>query len=191
MTDATTSLALIDLQRDLVCNDDGGGLQAWAVAAVEQSVACAAWARSAGIEVFWIRVVREPGDLPLSARFAPPSRPRLIAGTPGAQLAPQLHAVPGDRQITKRRVSAFCGTSLATDLRALGTTRLLLGGVFTYMGVEATARAAYDLDIEPATLADCCAAPSRSLHEHALERVLPLLGHVDTWSAFAAEYSHQ
>jgi nicotinamidase-related amidase len=189
MTDATTALALIDLQRDLVCDDDGG-LPAWAASAVGQSVACAAWARSMGMQVFWIRVARQHEDLPLSARSAPRSRPRLVACTPGAELAPQVHAAPGDRQIAKSRVSAFSGTSLAGDLQASRTTRLLLGSVFTHMGVEATARAAYDLDIEPVTLADCCAAPSQPLHEHSIARVLPLRGHVGTWPTVAAEYSN-
>lgn len=189
LTAATTALLLIDFQED-VAGTGAGDLHPWAVPAVERAAEAADWARNNGIPVVWVRVERRPDysdvfahktDTVLAGKG--PQGKRLVAGSPGAQLVPSLVVQPEDRVIVKPRVNAFYGTSLEVVLRRLGTTTVLLGGVYTNMGVEATARCAYDRDLHVVVISDCCAAYSPDVHDHAISKTFPRIGRVRTLDA--------
>jgi len=172
------ALVIIDMQRDLVC-DDLGELLPWAGDAVVAAAGAVDWAHRHDVPVIWVRVQRRAdyADAPsartdLSARRAGGAR-RLVAGTVGADLAPGLEPHAGDFDLVKPRVNAFFGTNLGALLHRLGVDRILVGGVWTHMGVEATVRGSYDRDIDAVVLTDACAAASRALHEHSVTAILP------------------
>lgn len=93
-----------------------------------------------------------------------------------AELIPELDAQPKDLYVTKQRIGAFTGTDLDARLRALGVTQLVILGVATSSGVEATARTAYELGYHVVTVTDAMADLDRAMHEHSVERVFPKIG---------------
>lgn len=93
-----------------------------------------------------------------------------------AELVPELDAQPGDVRITKQRPGAFLGTSLDADLRRLGVTQVVLAGIATSQGVEATARSAYDLGYNVALVIDAMTDRDPDLHRHSVEQIFPRLG---------------
>src|ERR1700752_4454947 len=77
------------------------------------------------------------------------------------ELVPELEKHPDDFLVTKQRVGAFLGTSLDAFLRERGVTQVVLAGVATSAGVEATARSAYDLGYNGAFAVDAITALGR------------------------------
>lgn len=72
-------------------------------------------------------------------------------------------------RITKNRVSAFTATALDQVLRQRDVKAVVLAGVATDLAVEATARAAHDLDYIVEIAAESSAAATSVEHERALE----------------------
>src|SRR5579862_7010318 len=60
-----------------------------------------------------------------------------------ADILPEFDALPGTLRVTKRQWGAFHGTELEVQLRRRGITTIVLGGVSTAIGVEQTAREAW------------------------------------------------
>jgi nicotinamidase-related amidase len=72
-------------------------------------------------------------------------RPKFARPDGWADLVPELEQQPGDHVVTKKSPGAFSGTSLDEHLHERGATQIFLTGISTSIGVESTARAAYDL----------------------------------------------
>jgi nicotinamidase-related amidase len=85
-----------------------------------------------------------------------------------------LPAQPGDTVFRKRRPNGFHGTDLDIILRNRGIRTLVIGGVSTEAGVEATARSARDLGYEVVVLSDGTGSLSQEAHELAL-RLMDLM----------------
>lgn len=67
-----------------------------------------------------------------------------IAGTPGAQVVPELHADPEkDFIVPKRHYSAFFGTDLNVLLKDLGVDTVIITGLHAHMCCRHTAADAY------------------------------------------------
>ena len=71
-----------------------------------------------------------------------------------AELVPELEQQADDYLVSKQRVGAFIGTSLDEYLRQLGVTQVFLTGIATSVGVESTARSAYDFGYNVAVVVD-------------------------------------
>ncbi|GAA2614493.1 isochorismatase family protein [Paractinoplanes durhamensis] len=89
----------------------------------------------------------------------------------------------GDIRITKRRYSAFVGTSLASLLK--GRDQLIITGVYAHIGVLATALDAFMRDIQPFVVADAVADFSPAHHRDALRHVADRCGVVATTAEIA------
>jgi len=89
-----------------------------------------------------------------------------------------LPSAPGDLQIVKRQWNAFHGTELDLQLRRRGIATLVLGGIVTHIGVEGTARAAWELGYQLLIAEDACSAPLAEPHLASMQYVMPRLGHV-------------
>ncbi|GAA3154798.1 hydrolase [Planomonospora alba] len=83
---------------------------------------------------------------------------------------------PGDITVTKRTWSTFYGTDLDLQLRRRGVTQVVLAGIATSIGVESTARAAYEHGYNVTLVADAIADRDAEAHRHSVERIFPLLG---------------
>jgi len=85
-----------------------------------------------------------------------------------------------DLRIVKRQWNAFHGTELDLQLRRRGIHTLVLGGIVTHIGVEGTARAAWELGYQLFIAEDTCSAPLAEPHLNSMKYVMPRLGHVRT-----------
>ena len=89
----------------------------------------------------------------------------VIAGTPGAELLPELDVHGSDHFVMKKRYSAFFGTSLDTLLAQLGCDQLIVAGVNTHACIRATVVDAYQRDYEVILAKDCIDSLDREHHE--------------------------
>jgi len=97
-----------------------------------------------------------------------------------ADLVPELDQQPSDVLISKQRMGAFLGTELDATLKARGVTQIVLAGVATSIGVESTARSAYDMGYHVAFVTDAMTDLDAASHSHSLEKIFPRLGETDT-----------
>jgi nicotinamidase-related amidase len=93
-----------------------------------------------------------------------------------SELIPELHPQPGDILITKRSWGAFVNTDLEAQLKAKGVTQVVLTGVSTGTGVEATARQAYEAGFHVTLAVDAMTDVRAVAHEYSLKHVFPRLG---------------
>jgi nicotinamidase-related amidase len=89
-----------------------------------------------------------------------------------------LPTLEQDLRITKRQWNAFFGTELDLQLRRRGITTLVLGGIVTHIGVEGTARAAWERGYQLFIAEDVCSAAAEEPHRASMDFVMPRLGHV-------------
>ncbi len=93
-------------------------------------------------------------------------------------LMPEIDELPAAVRIAKRQMSAFFGSELDLQLRRRDCDTVVICGVATNMGVEATARTAFDLNYNVVLASDACSSVAPGLHEFAMERVLPRIARV-------------
>ncbi len=172
----TSALVLIDLQKGILARDTAPRSTGEIVASARDM---AAKFRAAGAPVVWVTVnwaadysdaLRTPVD---------EASPRPPGGLPPgfAELVDGL-AEPGDLHVVKRQWGAFYGTDLDLLLRRRGVETIALGGVATNMGVESTARAAWEHGYALVVLEDLCASMSVELHEFATTKIFPRIARV-------------
>jgi nicotinamidase-related amidase len=110
--------------------------------------------------------------------------PKFAFQADWSELVPELAAVPTDLRITKQRFGAFLGTSLDADLRKRGVTQIVLAGISTSIGVESTARSAYDLGYNVTLVVDAMTDRSPEMHRHSVEKVFSRLGETGTPTSY-------
>ncbi|MEN8511428.1 hydrolase [Burkholderia sp. RS02] len=171
----TTALVLVDLQQ---------GILGFAKAPRTGDAVLAAAAplakrfRETGAPVVLVRVgwsadfgdaLKQPVDQPVT----PPA-----AGLPPDWWAfpDVLDAAPSDLLITKRQWGAFHGTELDLQLRRRGIRTIVLGGISTNIGVESTARAAYEHGYSIVFVEDAMSCAAADQHDASLRFIFPRLG---------------
>ena len=173
---ATTALVMVDLQKG-IARDTAPHAAADVVA---RAAELARALRAAGATIAWVRVDNLPDG-----------RDRLRPVTDGqaherprspdhAELMPDLGREPSDLVITKRGWSAFHGTELDLQLRRRGVTTIVLGGISTNVGVETTARSAYDHGYQQVLVEDAMASRNADEHDWTVRHVFPRIGRVRT-----------
>lgn len=90
----------------------------------------------------------------------------------------ELGAIDSDIRITKRQWGAFYGTELELQLRRRGIEHIVLGGISTNVGVESTARNAWELGFGIVFAEDAMSAASGEHHAFAIKNIFPRLGRV-------------
>jgi nicotinamidase-related amidase len=93
-----------------------------------------------------------------------------------SELIPELDPQPDDILITKRTWGAFANTGLEAQLKANSVTQVVLTGVATGTGVEATARQAYETGFNVTIAVDAVTDVRAEAHEYSLKHVFPRLG---------------
>ncbi|HET9620942.1 MAG TPA: isochorismatase family protein [Kofleriaceae bacterium] len=168
--DPATALVVIDLQRGIVANP----LAHPADAIIAHAARLARAFRARGLPVVLVNVAgRAPGRT--DARL-PPFQPPAD----WTELVPELAPAPTDLRITKYTWGAFHGTPLDLQLRRRGVTQLVLCGISTSIGVETTARAAYEHGYHVTLAVDAMTDAVPELHHNTVERVFPRLGETGT-----------
>ena len=95
-----------------------------------------------------------------------------------ADLMPELGAQPTDIFITKRQWGAFYGTELDLQLRRRGVNTIILCGISTNIGVESTARDAYERGYTQVFVEDATSARSAEEHAFVMRTSFPRMGRV-------------
>ncbi len=104
--------------------------------------------------------------------------PTPSRGADWADIVPELGPEPGDLIITKRQWGAFYGTELDLQLRRRNIGTIVLCGISTNLGVESTARAAFEYGYQQIFAEDATAARSREEHEHTMKKIFARLGRI-------------
>jgi nicotinamidase-related amidase len=99
-----------------------------------------------------------------------------------AEFVPELRPQPGDHTVTKRTAGAFTKTDLEAWLKAKAVTQVVIAGVATSMGVEATARQAHELGFHVTLAVDAMTDQDAGLHDVIIARVFPRMSETGTTS---------
>jgi nicotinamidase-related amidase len=176
-----TAIVVIDLQK---------GITARMGAAAQPIVANAARildaARTAGALPVLVHVGGSPDG---KDRLHPPADTQPFSGSfppDWMELIPELNRQPSDVVVFKRQWGAFYGTDLDLQLRRRGITLIVLCGIATEIGVESTARDAYERAYELVFAKDAMAGSSPEAHANSLERIFPRMGRVRTTDEIVA-----
>jgi nicotinamidase-related amidase len=171
---STTALVLIDLQRGIMAMPVAPHAATDVLArAIQLANAC----RKARSPVVLVRVsvaadgadaLTQPRDIP--ANSARPDGWDV--------LSPELATSPSDIIITKHQWGAFYGTELDLQLRRRGIRTIILGGISTNIGVESTARDAFERGYSLVFAEDAMSASSAEGHTSSCQNIFPRIGHV-------------
>jgi len=101
-----------------------------------------------------------------------------------AELLPALNRQPQDHIVTKRTPGAFTNTDLEAYLKRQGVTQIVLVGIATCNGVEATARHAYELGFNVSFAIDAITDGDAEAHANSVSRIFPKLGETGSSAAF-------
>jgi nicotinamidase-related amidase len=161
---AHTALIVIDMQRDFIEPGGFGATLGNDVSLLKKIVPTVRRLldafRAAKLSIIHTRECHKPdlSDLPKAkqARGKPslrigdpgPMGRILIAGEPGADIVPELAAMPGEIVLDKPGKGAFYGTPLGALLAERKITHLVFAGVTTEVCVQTTMREANDRGFE-------------------------------------------
>ena len=168
--DSKTALIAIDLQKGIVSLPSVHPMDG----VVKQVIALVAAFRQHGLPVVLVNVT---GGAP--GRTEQPRRSRDFQ--PGwTDLISELNQQPQDHVVTKRTPGAFTNTGLDEHLRTSGVTQVVVVGVATSNGVEATARQAYELGFNVTFATDAMTDRDAEAHHNSVTRIFPRIGETGT-----------
>ena len=87
---------------------------------------------------------------------------------------------PSDYVVNKQQIGAFQGTALDQILRRRGVTQVFLAGISTSMGVEATARDAFDRGYNVGLVINAMTDRDADTHRNSVEKIFPRIGETTT-----------
>ncbi|HEY4145024.1 hydrolase [Pinirhizobacter sp.] len=179
----TTALVLIDLQAGIIPFAKGPYTGEEVVTRAARLVSRC---RDAGTLVVRVSVgfapdfadaLKQPVDQPNAARTLPDNWWADPEGLPTAA---------NDIRITKRQWGAFYGTELDLQLRRRGIRDIILGGISTNIGVESTARSAFEHGYGLVLVEDAMSSHDAAHHHFAVESIFPRIGRVRSTEAVLA-----
>lgn len=170
-----TALVLIDLQKGIVARQTAP-YPSSEVAARARRLAERCRAVGATVVLVHVAYSRDGRDrLAPRADAAPAAAP---LAPDWSDILPELGPREGDVVITKRNWGAFYGTDLELQLRRRGVRTILLGGISTNLGVESTAREAFERGYEQVLVEDATAGTSAEAHRFAVTEIFPRFAQV-------------
>ena len=95
-------------------------------------------------------------------------------------LVPELTNIKNTHLITKRQWGAFYGTDLDLQLRRRGIDTIVLCGISTGIGVDTTAREAYQHGYNQIFPEDAMTALMKEEHDYVCKYIFPRIGQVRT-----------
>jgi nicotinamidase-related amidase len=173
---ATTALVLIDLQNGITAMQSHPYT---AADVIGKAATLARRFREVGAPVVLVNVAFPVG--PAALRPEADVAMNLPASVPPGweDIVPELGATADDVRVTKRQWGAFYGTALDLQLRRRGIKTIVLGGVATNIGVESTARDAYEHGYNQVIVEDICASTvSKEVHDFAFKIIFPRIARV-------------
>jgi nicotinamidase-related amidase len=165
--DRCTALIVIDLQRGIV---DGHFIHLIGKI-VDRTRALLDAFRARKLPVVLVNVAGRP---PGRTEQGPCSSTSFAEGS--TDLLPELNRQPSDILVTKRSWGAFATTHLERQLKARGVTQLVITGLVTSGGVEATARQAWEQGFNVSLALDAMTDVREEAHEYSIRNVFPRVG---------------
>ena len=95
-----------------------------------------------------------------------------------SEIVPELGPEDGDVIVTKKQWGAFYGTELDLQLRRRKIDTIVLCGISTNIGVESTARFAFEYGFQQIFVEDAMSARSAQEHENSIKNSFPKMGRV-------------
>ena len=175
-----TALVLIDLQKGILSQP----LAPHDAATVTKNGAALARRfldRSAPVVAVTVSFAADYGDAPPKQVDSPMQLPPGGLPAGWADLVPEIDGLAGMLHVTKRQWGAFFGTELDIQLRRRGITTIVLGGVSTPIGVEQTAREAWQHNYNVVIAEDACAAggtDAADIHRHSIDKIMPRIARI-------------
>ena len=179
-----TALVVIDLQKGIV------GLETAPYASdivVKNAAALADAFRKIGIPVFLVRVAFSPDGKDVLRPLVDAPRPAQTPPPDWADLVPEMGPKQGDFVITKHQSGAFYGTELDLQLRRRGIATIVMCGIATNIGVESTARFAFEYGYNQIFVEDAMSALSLEEHKFTVTKTFPRIGLVRNVKEILAE----
>jgi nicotinamidase-related amidase len=174
--DPKTALVIVDLQK---------GIMSFPMAhpsapVLEKSGRLARAFRKHGLPVVLVNVAgAAPGRTDAGPmNFNPPAD--------WLDIVPELDPQASDIRVTKHQWGAFYGTALDLQLRRHGVTQVVLCGIATSIGVESTARDAYEHGYNVTLVVDAMTDMKAEAHDNSLAHIFPRLGETGTTDALLA-----
>jgi len=168
--DPRTALIIIDLQKGIIALAAENKVDE----VVSRASVLAAAFRRLGLPVVLVNVA---GGAPGRTE-----QMRNLDGLPAdcAQLVPELNRQPGDIIVTKQTWGAFLNTGLEEQLKTHAVTQVVIAGVATSIGVESTARQAYEAGFNVTLAIDAMTDLNADAHINSVTRIFPKLGETGT-----------
>ncbi len=164
--DPTTALIVVDLQKGILNQPFVHPI----VGVIERSCALLAAFRQHDLPVVLVNVAGGAlGRTEQTHRFT-----TIPEGF--SDLIPELDRQVCDIVVTKRTWGAFASTDLEAQLKSYRVTQVVITGVATGTGVEATARQAYEAGFNVTLALDAMTDARPEAHSYSLTHVFPRLG---------------
>ena len=170
-----TALVVIDLQEGIL--PFAGGPHS-ATDVVARAARLADKCRAASVPVVMVRVG-------WSADFAEALKQPVDMQAPANALPDNWWTYPAalgkqdcDIEVTKRQWGAFYGTDLEMQLRRRGIETIILCGISTNIGVESTARNAWEMGFNLVIAEDACSTATTEQHQASMTHIFPRIARV-------------
>lgn len=171
-----TALVVIDLQNGIV---NRATAPHTAGQVVDNASRLADAFTEKGAFVVLVRVSFVDGQDMLQPNMDSPSNPlQLPEGWDS--FVPKLAKIEKTHSITKRQWGAFYGTDLDLQLRRRGIDTIVLCGISTGIGVDTTAREAYQQGYKQFFVEDAMAAITQEEHDYVCKYIFPRIGQLRT-----------
>ena len=181
---STSALVVIDMQKGIVAMPVAHPI----AGIVENVVSLVDGFRKSDRLVVLVHVGWSPGghDRIVTRSEAPPP-----PATPPPGFSEYIDALAPDPArdvlILKHQWGAFYGTDLELQLRRRGITDIVICGISTSIGVESTARDAYERSFNITFAADAMTDMQIEAHERAFKHIFPRMGEIGTTQEILAK----
>jgi len=179
-----TALVVIDLQKGIAGRQTAPNASDLVV---KNAAALADAFRKNSMPVFLVRVTPSPDGKDQLRPIVDMSWPQFTPPPDWAEIVPELGPKPGDFVVTKHQWGAFYGTDLDLQFRRRGMTTIVLCGISTNIGVESTARFAFEYGYNQVFAEDAMSAMSAEEHTATVTKIFPRIGLVRKTAEILAE----
>lgn len=175
---STTALVVIDLQNGIIARE----CEPYTSREVVQQAAKLVDAfRKNGGFVALVRVATSDGKDMLNPKTdQPASMNQVERPVDYSEIVPEIDVQPSDHVVTKHQWGAFYGTDLDLEFRRRGITTIVLCGIATGIGVDTTAREAFQHGYHQIFASDAMTGLSKQEHDYVLSYIFPRMGRIRT-----------
>jgi nicotinamidase-related amidase len=174
--DPQSALVLIDLQKGITRLPTIHPT----AAVLANAARLAASFRESRLPVVLVRVAYSADEADRLRLRVASARPLMPLPPDYSELENELNQQADDILITKRQWGAFFGTDLDLQLRRRRVTGIVLAGIATSMGVESTARQAFEHGYNVTVAVDAVTDLNADAHARSLDWIFPMLGELGT-----------